>query len=124
MNKRKIKVESKKIANSFKYAIEGFKTSFKTERNMKIHILMTILVIILGYIFKISTIEWIICILLCGLVITAELINTSIETIVDMITPYKNEKAKTAKDIAASAVFVIAITSAIIGIIIFFPKIL
>ena len=124
MNKRKIKVESKKIINSFKYAAEGFISSFKTERNMKIHILITILIIALGFIFKISTIEWIICILLCGLVISAELFNTSIETVVDMITPYKNDKAKLAKDIAASAVLVLAISAAIIGIIIFLPKII
>lgn len=83
-----------------------------------------VLVIISGFIFKISITEWIICIVLFGLVITAELINTAIETTVDIVMPEKNEKAKLAKDLAAGAVLVSAITSAIIGIIIFLPKIL
>ena len=83
-----------------------------------------VLVIISGFIFKISITEWTICIVLFGLVITAELINTAIETTVDIVMPEKNEKAKLAKDIVAGAVLVSAIASAIIGIIIFLPKIL
>ncbi len=83
-----------------------------------------VLVIISGFILKISITEWTICIVLFGLVITAELINTAIETTVDIVMPEKNEKAKLAKDIAAGAVLVSAIASAIIGIIIFLPKIL
>ena len=73
---------------------------------------------------KISKIEWIICVILFALVISAELINTAIETIVDMITMEKNEKAKIAKDVAAGAVLVNAIGSTIIGLIIFIPKII
>lgn len=114
----------KKIKNSFKYAIEGICTSFKTERNMKIHIFIMILVIIAGIILKINKSEWIICIILFAIVIGSELFNTSIETIVDMIMPEKNEKAKIAKDISAGAVLVVAIGATIIGIIIFIPKIL
>lgn len=121
--KRMIKVHSKKFVNSFKYAIEGFIESFKTERNMKIHILAMCIVIAAGFVLKISMAEWIVCIFLIGIVIASELINTSIETIVDMIQPYKNEKAKLAKDIAASAVLVLAVMSVIIGAIIFVPKI-
>ena len=83
-----------------------------------------VLVIISGFIFKISITEWIICIVLFGLVITAELINTALATTVDIVMPEKNEKAKLAKDIAAGAVLVSAITSAIIGIIIFLPRII
>ena len=71
----------KKIRNSFKYAIEGIWTSFKTERNMKIHIFIMILVIIAGIILKINKSEWIICIILFAIVIGSELFNTSIETI-------------------------------------------
>lgn len=121
--KRKIKVKSKKILNSFKYAFEGFFTALKRERNLKIHIIIMILVIIAGFILNISQIEWIICIILFGLVISAELVNTAIEVIVDMITPYKDKKAKIAKDVAASSVLVLAVASAIIGLIIFVPKI-
>ena len=114
----------KKIRNSFKYAIEGIWTSFKTERNMKIHIFIMILVIIAGIILKIDKLEWIICITLFAIVIGSELFNTSIETIVDMVMPEKNEKAKIAKDVSAGAVLVVAIGAAIIGLVIFVPRIL
>ena len=114
----------KKIRNSFKYAIEGIWTSFKTERNMKIHIFIMILVIIAGIILKINKSEWIICIILFAIVIGSELFNTSIETIVDIVMPEKNEKAKIAKDVSAGAVLVVAIGAAIIGLVIFVPRIL
>ena len=114
----------KKIRDSFKYAIEGIWTSFKTERNMKIHIFIMILAIIAGIILKINKSEWIICIILFAIVIGSELFNTSIETIVDMVMPEKNEKAKIAKDVSAGAVLVVAIGAAIIGLIIFAPRIL
>ena len=116
--------KTKKLINSFKYAISGIITSFKTERNMKIHILVMISVIIAGIIFKLSLLDWIILVIMFGLVISAELFNTAIETTIDMITKEKNEKAKIAKDVAAGAVLVLAIVSVIVGLIIFIPKIL
>lgn len=115
--------DKKRLVNSFKYALEGILTAFKTEQNMKIHFLIIILVIIFGIILKITKIEWIICIILFALVISLELINTAIENTVDLITTEKNPKAKIAKDVAAGAVLVSAIASAIIGLIIFVPKI-
>ena len=117
------KIEVKKLINSFKYAFEGIASSFKSERNMKIHVIIMIIVIIWGIIFKISAIEWIVCTILFALVISAELFNTALETIVDMVMPEINEKAKLAKDISAGAVLILAIASAIAGIIIFLPKI-
>lgn len=122
--KKVIKAKTKKLINSFKYALEGIATSFKTETNMKIHILMTILVLILGLFLKISKMEWITCIFAITMVISAELFNTAIETIVDMITIEKNEKAKIAKDVSAGAVLVTAIGAAVVGLIIFVPKII
>ena len=116
------KIKSKNILYSFKYAFEGIKSSIETERNMKIHITIAILVIIFGFLLKISKIEWFICIILISAVISAELFNTVLEVIVDMIMPEKNDNAKRAKDIAAGAVLVMAIGSAIIGLMIFVPK--
>lgn len=115
--------KNKNIANSFKYAIRGIITSLKEERNLKVHILIMILVIIAGIIYKISNLEWLICTILFGLVISAELFNTAIETTVDIAMPEINEKAKIAKDISAGAVLILAITSIIVGLIIFIPKI-
>ena len=118
------KKEYKKLINSFKYAIEGFISSFKTERNMKIHIVAMILVVILGFYLKLTLIEWGFITFAISLVIGAELFNTAIETIVDMVSPEKNPKAKLAKDISAGAVFITALASSIIGLIIFLPKFL
>lgn len=117
------KENKKKLVNSFRYAFEGIVTGIREERNMKIHILIMILVIIMGIILKISKIEWIICIILFALVISLELVNTAIENTVDLITQEKNSKAKIAKDVAAGAVLVSAISAAIIGLIIFIPKV-
>lgn len=116
-------MKKKNILYSFKYAFTGIISSIKKERNMKIHISIMILVILLGIILKIQKIEWIICIILFGLVISLEMINTSIEIVVDMVMPNKNENAKNAKDISAGAVLIVAITSLTIGLIIFIPKI-
>lgn len=91
---------------------------------MKIHVLIMFLVMIFGFLLNISLIEWIICIILFGLVIGAELFNTAIETVVDMISLEKSAKAKLAKDVSAGAVLLVAISSVIIGLIIFVPKII
>ena len=117
------KQEYKKIINSFKYAIEGLVSSFKTERNMKIHIMAMIIVIALGIFMKLNKIEWCIITIAIVMVISAELFNTAIETVVDMVSPQKNPQAKLVKDIAAAAVLVLAIGAAVIGIIIFGSKI-
>lgn len=90
---------------------------------MKIHIFAMVLVIFAGFALEISKAEWIVCVILFGIVIAGEMINTAIETMIDELIPYQNEKAKLAKDIAAGAVLALAIASAIIGTMIFAPKI-
>jgi len=122
--KEEVEVEAKRLINSFKYAGTGIITSFKSERNMKIHFLAMFLVIILGFVLHISLAEWIVCIILFAGVISAEMFNTAIETVVDMVMPNINSKAKIAKDVAAGGVLIWAICSAIIGCIIFIPKII
>lgn len=116
--------KSKNVISSFKYAFQGVFSEIKTERNLKIHISIMILVIIAGIFLKISKMEWIICIILFGLVIGGEMLNSAIETVVDIAMPEINPKAKFAKDVAAGAVLIFAISSATIGIIIFIPKII
>lgn len=126
MNKRKlveIRRKRKRLRNSFKYAFEGIGEAWKKEQNLKIHFIIMFLVIIAGFVFKITITEWLICLLLFALVISLELINTAIETTVDIAMPEINEKAKYAKDIAAGAVLFSAIISVIVGLIIFLPKI-
>ncbi len=116
--------KSKNVISSFKYAFQGMFSALKTERNLKIHVTIMILVIIAGIVLKISKIEWIICIILFGLVIGGEMLNSAIETVVDIAMPDINLKAKFAKDAAAGAVLVFAIASAIIGFMIFGPKLI
>lgn len=126
MNKRemvKLRKKRKKLRNSFKYAFEGIGEALKTEQNLKIHFFIMIVVITAGLVFKINAMEWIACIILFGLVISLELINTAVETTVDIAMPEKNEKAKLAKDVAAGAVLMSAIMAIVVGLIIFLPKI-
>lgn len=117
-------MKNKKVFNSFKYAFQGIVTGIKKEKNMKIHILIMIIVIIFGIVLNISQLEWNICIVLFSIVIAGELFNTAIETVVDMITTERNEKAKIAKDVSAGAVLILAIGAAFVGFIIFIPKII
>jgi len=114
----------KRFTNSFKYSCEGLIYAYKYEQSMTIHITMLCFVIICGILFRISLIEWLLCTILCGLVIATELINTAIEAVVDLACPKIDPLAKIAKDTASAAVFVFAITALICGLIIFLPKFL
>lgn len=118
----KDKEDETKLIFSFKYAFEGIITTIKEERNMFIHFLIAIIVVITGIYVRLSLNEWFICLLLFALVFSLELINTAIENTVDLVTTKKNKKAKLAKDAAAGAVLIAAIFASIIGIIIFLPK--
>ena len=108
---------------SFKYALTGIVTALKEEPNLKFHFLFGVLVIIAGVILRISRTDWMIIIFLIGFVISVELTNTAIEAVVDAFTDKEHPWAKLAKDISAGAVLVAAVTSAILGIIIFLPYI-
>ncbi len=112
-----------KLINSFKYAFTGIFQSLKTEKNMKIHFFFHFLVIVMGFLFKLSYYEWLICLLCCAMVISGELFNTAIEVTVDLAMPKEDAKAKLAKDVSAGAVLVLAIFSFGIGLLIFLPKI-
>ena len=117
-------MKNKKLINSFKYAFKGIGSAVKSERNMKIHFTMMVLVILAGIIFNIAIWEWITCFILFGLVIGMECVNTALETIVDMVSPKYNEAAGRAKDIAAGGVLACAIGAAVAGLFIFLPKLL
>lgn len=125
VSRDKIKIRGKKrLINSFKYAFEGLKYAFKYEQNILVHFIATVLAIAFGIIFKISAVEWLVVFLIIGLVIATELINTSIEATIDLITDEVNPLAKIAKDTAAAAVLVFGISALAIAIVIFVPKII
>ncbi len=109
---------------SFNYSLQGLKYAFKYEQNILIHLFITAIVVVAGIYFNISLNEWIVCILLIGLVIATEMINTSIEAVVDLACPKQHDLAKIAKDTASAAVLMFAVTAVISGLVIFLPKII
>lgn len=114
----------KKRVKSFSYAFAGLKVLFKEEHNSWIHNVAAICAIIAGIVLRISVMEWIAVIIVIGMVITAEIINTSLERTADFIKAERDDRKRDIKDLGAAAVLVCAITAAIIGIIIFLPKII
>ena len=109
---------------AFGNAFLGFDYAFRTERNLKIHFTVAVLVITAGALLKISALEWAIIMLTIGAVFVTEMINTAIEYTVDLASPEKHELARKAKDVSAGAVLIIAASSVIIGLIIFLPKLI
>lgn len=121
---KELKLDKKRLTNSFKYAFEGILQAYVGEQNLKIHTVIVVLVIIFGFILKISYTEWLVCLVLIGLVLMAEFFNTSIEYLVDLASPEIHPLAKATKDTASAGVLMMAIISAIIGLIIFVPKLI
>ena len=94
------KAKKPPLYKSFGYAFEGIFTCIRNERNIKIHCTVAILVVIAGAVLGITPTEWCICLTLFGLVIALELVNTAIESVVDLVTTERKPLAKTAKDTA------------------------
>lgn len=111
-----------KFFKSFGFAYEGIIHAFKAERNFKFHVIAAIVVIILSIFTKLTLIEWFIVLMLIGGMIALELMNTAVERIIDLTTSERHPLAKQAKDLAAGAVLIYAIVSAIIGFLLFIPK--
>ncbi len=107
------------VLKSFRYAFKGFATALREQRNLKIHLGAALLVIALGFWFKISAVEWCILLIMIGLVIAAELINTSLENLTDLVTKDQHPLAGKVKDIAAASVLVLSLVSVIIGVVVF-----
>lgn len=114
---------SKRII-SFKYAFNGLRILIKEEHNARIHLVATIVVTVAGFYFEVSPMEWVTLVLVMGLVISMEIVNSSIENICDFISPEKHDLIKKIKDLAAAAVLISALSAVIIGLIIFIPKVL
>lgn len=113
-----------RIHHSFKFAANGIIQAFHDNRNLKIHIAVGILVLTLSFVLGLTKFEKIIIMLMVTLVISAEMINTSIEEMIDLITSEHRQEAERAKDVAAGTVLVISLFAAAVGIVIFYPYIL
>lgn len=111
-----------KFFRSMGYAFAGIWHGVSTQRNMKIHLTVAPLVLILGAIVSLSAVEWCIIILVIAAVMSLELVNTAIEALVDLESPQYHPLAKIAKDVAAGAVLIMAMAAVCIGCIIIVPK--
>ncbi len=109
---------------SFKYSVDGLIYALKYEQSIIIHAIATVSVIILGLVFHINRLEWILVLLAIGIILGAELLNTAIEAVVDMVTLEIHPLAKIAKDTASGSVFVLSIVAAAIGLVVFIPYII
>src|SRR5258708_7841121 len=114
----------KRLRRSFGYACEGIYYALKYNLTLRVHFIAAVFVIFVSIIFQVSSFEMGILGVMILLVISAEMINTSLEEMVDLITKEHKKEAKIAKDVAAGMVLVISLGSVIVGILIFLPHIL
>lgn len=107
---------------SFRYALNGIRLLIQKEHNAWIHCFAAICVIVAGIFLGLSPMEWIAVSIVIGAVLAAEAINSAIEALADLVSPEYNAAIKKTKDLAAGAVLITAIAAAIVGFIIFLPK--
>lgn len=113
-----------KFLKSFGYSFSGIAYAFKMEWNFRFHLVACLLVVLSGWFFDLDLNDWLWVSAASGMVITAELFNTAIEVLVDLVSPEIHPKAKIVKDVASAAVLVSAVVALVIGLVIFLPKIL
>jgi diacylglycerol kinase len=110
-------------AKSFNHAFRGIGIIFKTQHNAWLHALIAGVVIVLGFAYRISEGEWALVILAITSVLAAESFNTAIEIDIDLTSPEYHPYARDTKDVASATVFITALGAAVVGAIIFLPKI-
>ena len=116
-----MRYDLKKQLRSFRYAWQGIRGCVGREQNLSFHLIVTVAVVALGFGLGIKRGEWVAVCLCIGLVISAELFNTAIERLVDLVSPQRHPLAGQVKDIAAGAVLVCALAAIAVGLIIFVP---
>lgn len=113
----------RKRLRSFRYAFHGIFLLVSQEANAWIHCFAAVCVIAAGFFFGISTMEWVAVVFAIGMVLAAEAVNSAVEALADRVTEDYDEAIKCTKDLASGAVLILAIAAAVIGCIIFIPKI-
>ena len=121
IKKRNLNIKS--LLNILKYSINGIKCYASEGKSIIIYTISAIVEIILGFVYHVNGLEWILIICILGFILSIELINTAIEKTCDAITKEYNPLIKVAKDCGSAATFVIFIVAIILNIIIFAPKI-
>ena len=113
------KKQHSSFAKSIRFAMRGLLAAVKGERNFRIQLCAFAVVVALGFFLRLTTLEWVAVLVCSAMVLGAELFNTAIEAVVDLVSPDFNELAGKAKDVSAAAVWVIALFAAVVGIIVF-----
>lgn len=108
----------------FQFAGEGLLYAFRTQRNFRVHLVASVAVVLLGACLRLPRQSWAILALIIGLVLTAEMINTAAEALVDLTSPEYHPLAKLVKDLMAGAVLIVAMISVIVGLLILGPPLL
>lgn len=112
------------LFDSFRYATAGLRFLIRTQRNARVQSGIALVTVALAASLRVSRVEWAILTLVIALVLTLEALNTAIEATVDLVTSDYHPLARIAKDTAAGAVWLMAIASVVIGVIIFLPRLL
>jgi len=107
------------LLKSFGYATRGLVSAVRFERNVRIHLGAALCVVLAGLGLGLVAWEWVAVFLCCAMVLGAEMMNTALETVVDLVSPEFNELAGRAKDVAAAAVWLTALFSALVGVLVF-----
>ena len=114
----------RRLIRRFGWAGRGVIVHFRTQENARIHLAATVVTVAAGFFFGISRGEWIAVVLAIGLVLAAEAFNTAIEAVVDLASPEQHPLAGRAKDVAAGAVLLAAVTAVVVGVLVFGPHLL
>jgi diacylglycerol kinase len=120
----KIQNPKSKIIQGFVYAWSGVRYCFRTQRNFRVHIGIGIVAVLLGLLLGLGWMEWALVATVIVLVLAAEMVNTMVESLVDLVTQQYHPLAKVAKDVSAGVVLLTAIGAAVVGVLIFLPKLL
>ena len=114
----------KRVLRSFKFSFDGLKYAYLHEQSLILHVLVMALVILFGILGDATPMQWVIILVMGAMILVVELINTSIEAVVDMVTEEYHPLAKVAKDSASAACFVADIIAAGMCFVVFVPKII
>ena len=117
-------IDFRKAARSFRYALQGILDLFHFENNARIHLFAAIGVVVAGFYFQLSRTEWALVVTQIALVWAAEAFNTALEKLADAVSPAYHPLIKSVKDLAAGGVLIVAISAAIVGFLVFLPKVL
>jgi diacylglycerol kinase (ATP) len=122
--KSAIRNSQSQFALSFVYAFAGLAYCFRTQRNFRVHIALGIVAVLAGLVLGLSWAEWALVATVIVLVLAAEMVNTMVEALVDLVTQQYHPLAKVAKDVSAGVVLLTAIGAAVVGLLIYLPKVL